>query len=648
MRPTDLLLAGVAIAVAASAIAAAPSSEPPPMKLLVTVVIDGVSWPRLEQARPLLVGGLKRLLDEGHVFTRSNYRHLNTETSPGHAALSTGAPPRVTGVVGNRWFVRAVDGTTRVVSSIEQPGPPAVPGQPPLFYHEVDKEGRRYVFANARELEMWRRSGEMGRSKALIGGGPGGSTVVFDGDDAEWQFALRNGRPLPDRPPGPAIQGPAALRVPTLGDLLVQARPDSRVVSLSPKDRSAAFLAGRDPRHVVYWYDKTSGRMVTSLAYDTVGITGSTSKAMVDRFNRERGGTQLPGRFGLLWKQLDGTGRLSLSAFDLAPYQIPSLGLGFDHRLDQFPGGYFEALYESGLVDEIVTDLVVTVIGDEGLSLGRRLEADVLNVSLAAHDIVAHAYGTESAEADDAIRRVDRQLGRILTALDERFAPGEVLVALSADHGFSPIPEAPRVGETRTGGRLVTSGRALPTFQARVSRMLAEALCLDPVGAQVLATDTSWNLAFAGPFPQRTVDGPCGPAGREVPRAEMGQAAKRLLVTHFAEEVEDVLLVDEQVGWPTSKTIEMARNVLDVERIGDVLLIPRPHALVHGDPARGSGHGSHHGYDTHVPLIFLGAGFARGASSDPVTPYDLAPTLGAAVGIRLPQATGRSLLPASR
>jgi arylsulfatase A-like enzyme len=124
----------------------------------------------------------------------------------------------------------------------------------------------------------------------------------------------------------------------------------------------------------------------------------------------------------------------------------------------------------------------------------------------------------------------------------------------------------------------------------------------------------------------------------------MGRAAKRLISTHFAEEVEEVLLVNEQANWPASSAVEMARNVLDPERIGDVILIPRPHALVHWDPARGSGHGTHHDYDTHVPLIFLGGGFTRGTSNAPVTPYDLAPTLGAAVGIALPQETGKSLL----
>ncbi len=106
---------------------------------------------------------------------------------------------------------------------------------------------------------------------------------------------------------------------------------------------------------------------------------------------------------------------------------------------------------------------------------------------------------------------------------------------------------------------------------------------------------------------------------------------KRILSTHFSEEVEEVLLVDEQASWPPSPAV--------------ALLIPRPHALVHWYPARGSGHGTHHDYDTHVPLIFLGAAFPRGTSSDPVTPYDLAPTLGAAVGILVPRATGKSLLP---
>ena len=97
MRHRALLPAAFAVAMAAG-VNAVPAAEPSTVKLLVTVAVDSLSWPRLEEARPLLVGGLKRLLDDGRIFTACRYLHLNTETSPGHAALSTGAPPHVTSV----------------------------------------------------------------------------------------------------------------------------------------------------------------------------------------------------------------------------------------------------------------------------------------------------------------------------------------------------------------------------------------------------------------------------------------------------------------------------------------------------------------------------------------------------------------------
>jgi arylsulfatase A-like enzyme len=62
------------------------------------------------------------------------------------------------------------------------------------------------------------------------------------------------------------------------------------------------------------------------------------------------------------------------------------------------------------------------------------------------------------------------------------------------------------------------------------------------------------------------------------------------------------------------------------------------------DPARGSGHGSHHAYDTHVPLVFWGGPFKPARSEAKSTPYDLAPTLARLLGVLLPDALGRDLL----
>ena len=50
--------------------------------------------------------------------------------------------------------------------------------------------------------------------------------------------------------------------------------------------------------------------------------------------------------------------------------------------------------------------------------------------------------------------------------------------------------------------------------------------------------------------------------------------------------------------------------------------------------------------DTNVPLIFWGGRFKAAVSNADTTPYDLAPTLAALLGVKLPDATGRSRAPA--
>ena len=151
-------------------------AAPPPARprLVVVVSVDGLSFDRLESYRSWYTAGLKRLLDEGRVETACRYRHLNTETGPGHSSLSTGAPPRVTGIVANRWFERLPDGGLRVINSVDQAAPSGVPGVPPLFYREVARDGRLYVFARAADLARWEQSGEIGRGTSRLGCGTRG------------------------------------------------------------------------------------------------------------------------------------------------------------------------------------------------------------------------------------------------------------------------------------------------------------------------------------------------------------------------------------------------------------------------------------------------------------------------------------------
>jgi hypothetical protein len=554
---------------------AAPRPESPASpRLAVIIAIDGLGWARLEQYRPWFVAGFKRLLDEGQVETACRYRHLNTETGPGHSSLSTGAPPRVTGIVANRWFEQNPDGSIRSV-------------------------------------------------QAAFPSGPG----------------------IPGSVQGTAVAGPGNLRVPTIGDQLLAEHPDSRVVSVSGKDRSAILLAGRDRRHSVYWYNTDTGLFTTSSAYSP----GPAARAVVDRFTAQ---AHLPVRFGFRWDKLPITGDAPavpaaawpVAGPDLFDFQIPVNGMGFPHDYRLNPGGYFAALYQSPAIDELVADLAVAFLEDDGLRLGREATPDILALSFSAQDVVSHVYGIESEENLDVMRRLDVQLGRVLAAVD-RASGGHAVVALSADHGFATIPEAERARNPGfRGARLVYGPRTFPNVVDRLNRLLASDLCLDPRSAPVFAGD-GWNLIYNRPaLPLTTVEGSCGPAGRTVDRQALDESLVRVAPRFFSDEIEKVLPVSQSGRWPASDAVtEFARNDLDLERSGDAFLVPRMFVQMSPDPGRGSGHGTHHEYDIHVPLIFWGRPFPASRSDEATTPYDLAPTLASFLGLRLPDAVGRCL-----
>jgi arylsulfatase A-like enzyme len=74
-------------------------------------------------------------------------------------------------------------------------------------------------------------------------------------------------------------------------------------------------------------------------------------------------------------------------------------------------------------------------------------------------------------------------------------------------------------------------------------------------------------------------------------------------------------------------------------RSGDVFIVTKPHWLPYagvGAKPMVASHGSPWGYDTHVPLIFMGPGISPLRSTRPVNPRDVASTLAAYLGIAAP------------
>jgi hypothetical protein len=59
------------------------------------------------------------------------------------------------------------------------------------FYSEMKKDGRYYVFGNAKTETSFKSTGHMPYTRTFIGGGPGGATVVLEIDKKDASLADR-------------------------------------------------------------------------------------------------------------------------------------------------------------------------------------------------------------------------------------------------------------------------------------------------------------------------------------------------------------------------------------------------------------------------------------------------------------------------
>ena len=78
-----------------------------------------------------------------------------------------------------------------------------------LYYNEVTKDGRVYVFNTPETFNAWSASGEMGKSVTLIGRAEGGLTLVGENETAVDLYNFKHNLPAYDRPtPKPIVPAP--------------------------------------------------------------------------------------------------------------------------------------------------------------------------------------------------------------------------------------------------------------------------------------------------------------------------------------------------------------------------------------------------------------------------------------------------------
>src|SRR5947209_7421212 len=235
---------------------------------------------------------------------------------------------------------------------------------------------------------------------------------------------------------------PFRFRGTTLTDWLIAKDPRTKVLSVSRKDRAAILPIGRS-KQPVFWYPG-NGIFTTSTYYS------STLPDWVKTYNARKVPMSYASR---VW-------RLTLpdSLYpepDSVPYEAGATGFLFPHVIPNAPDSAAAFLAEFPWMDDVTLDFALA--GVNALNLGAGPQTDVLAISLSTTDAVGHRYGPDSRELHDQILRLDRSLGVFLDSLFHIRKQQDVVIALTADHGLTPLPEVrarePNAGAIRVNVR---------------------------------------------------------------------------------------------------------------------------------------------------------------------------------------------------
>jgi arylsulfatase A-like enzyme len=410
-----------------------------------------------------------------------------------------------------------------------------------------------------------------------------------------------------------AAASPGVLVLPTVGDTLEAATAGAaRTVSLSYKDRTAVLLGGKRP-DLALWYDSKRGTFTTSSYY---------AQALPDWLTRWQAEHPAAKRFAE-WSP-EAPGRLeALLGPDLAEGKGDWLGLGqsfpHDPRRSTEPNSVFRA---TPAALEHLLDLARESIAR--LELGADDVPDLLLLSISNTDYVGHAFGAESWEYVDNLRRSDRALGLFLSELERRVP---IRVLITSDHGVAALPE-----RARAAGR-----HAQRLSVSEVAKTLNRKLSKQPDAPALISAYNEPFLYFSKA------------ARSSADFAALVQAAIREVT-----QIDGILaaysvadLTADKV--PRDSTSELARASVRAGRGGDVFVVVREHSVI--DPRLPGGSGTSHGspwsYDQLVPVLFFGAGIDPRTDRGEVDVLRVAPTLSALLGVPAPDGTKLPKLPGS-
>lgn len=395
-------------------------------------------------------------------------------------------------------------------------------------------------------------------------------------------------------------------------ELKLATQKQSKVISLSIKDRSAVLPAGHMPDGA-YWYDNKTGSMITSTFYKEQmpdWVTKFNARKLPDTYLNQEWNTLLP------------INQYTESGPDDSPYEGKWSGKTkptFPYNLAELRKkmGMYSLLTMTPWGNTFVADFAKAAVLAEGL--GKDAVTDFLAVSFSSTDIIGHAMGPNSVEIEDTYIRLDKVLEDLLNFLDKEVGKDAYTVFLTADHAVAEVPQYLMDNN-------VPAGYFKP---ALVKANLNEHLQKYFPGKTVVEEFTTEQVFIN----QQAFEGDPKASGIDLFVATE-------LITKFLLNTDGIAQVFPATTLRQANSDEVGIRGKVVrgfhpKRSGDIAYVLEP-GWFSSNGVTGTTHGSGYSYDTHVPILFYGSGIKKGSSSQFHTITDIAPTLSVLLKIKFP------------
>ena len=394
-----------------------------------------------------------------------------------------------------------------------------------------------------------------------------------------------------------------------LGDWLMNAYPNSKIVSMSGKDRSAVLLGGKNPE-IALWDDRSGG--YTTSSYYSLSlpdwVTKFNQNIKVDTYLDSTWNRILPEEIYKNNTRADNfIGENSWSSND------PILPLQFDEfKLESLNSSFYETPYG----DRSLLNLGLEAV--KFYKMGLDNEPDILFLGLSAIDGIGHSFGPNSHEQLDNYLRLDKALGAFINNLENKIGENNTLYLLTSDHGVSELPEY-LISKGLDAGRI-------PKAQKDSLILLAMNQIDEQIG-EGKVNRYSNNFYFNKNL---------SPNKKKI--------ATDLLKSYLIKipGIKAVLSKEEIINGDNSKLSSRLKNMIHETKSPDVFLIPKKYWI---SSSSGTTHGSPYDYDAHIPFFVSRSSNRKKVNTVDVKSVDIAPSLARMLNIDFPENLDGKIIP---